>query len=423
MGSVIVTSLLHYIASKRWQLQARPKQLPPPGNDWFVWLIRTGRGWGKSRALTEWLDQKARTKAPGSQMLLAGRTPSDVRDYELQGPGGLLTNHPDIEYFPSKRMLLWPNGVEGLIRSGANPEEFRGFSGDTACLSEFAAWDYSEESWNNLIFGMREGNPQIAIGTTPKPISILRRIAAMSTTVLITGSSYENADNLSAKYVSAVLDPISGTSLGRREIEGLDTDDAEGALWKRNLINDNRVSPGLLSGPGAPELSMVAVGVDPQGKKGLQDDQHDRETGIVAVALCLDNSAWHGHYFVLDDTSINGTPNEWGSAVVGCYKRNQADLVIAEINFGGEMVDSTISVIDPNVPTKLVTASRGKVRRAAPVVALYEQGKVHHVGVHTILEDEMCNWVHKEGKNWSPNRMDGLVWAITDLREAELSMG
>lgn len=418
-----MTSLLHFISSTRWQLQARPKQLPPPGDDWFVWLLRCGRGTGKTRSITEWLDSRARQKAPGSQVLLAGRTPADVRDFELHGPGGLITNHPDVEYFPSKRLLRWPNGVDGVIRSGANPEEFRGFSGDTAVLGEFAAWDYPEQAWYNLMFGMREGNPQIAIGTTPKPIEILRKIAAMPGTVLVVESSYANIENLSPKYVSAVLDPLMGTTLGRREIEGLDTDDAEGALWKRPLIADNRVSPGLLSGPNAPELSLVAVGVDPQGKKGLQDDQHDRETGIVCAALCLDNGPWHGHYFVLEDSSINGSPNEWGSAVVACYKRNQADLVVAEINFGGEMVESTISVIDPNVPVKVVTASRGKVRRASPIVALYEKGKVHHVGMHTTLEDEQCNWVHKEGKNWSPNRMDALVWAITDLIEAEMVMG
>jgi len=347
-------------------------------------------------------------------VLLAGRTPPDVRDYELYGPGGLLTNHTDVQYFPSKRQLIWPNGVVGLIRSGANPEEFRGFSGDTAALSEFAAWDYPEKAWNNLIFGMREGNPQIAIATTPKPVEILRQIAKMPDTILVTGSSYENAENLSEKYCRAVLDPLMGTTLGRREIEGLDTDDAEGARWKRSLITDNMVAASFLVSNNI-ELSMIAVGVDPQGKKGQQDKHHDRETGIVAVGLVVDKSSpWHGHYFVLDDNSINGSPLEWGTNVIQCYNRTKADVVAAEMNFGGDMVESNIRSVDPNVPVKPdVRASRGKVVRAQPVVNLYEQGRAHHVGSFGRLEDEMCNWTTED--KWSPNRMDALVWAFTDL--------
>lgn len=386
----------------RWLAGARPNQLPPPG-EWFVWMMLWGRGTGKTRTAGEWLDDEVRSGRTGHQVLIAGRTPSDVRDYALHGPGGLLTNHPDIRHKASERLLVWPNGVEGLIRSGANPEEFRGASSDRAWLDEFAAWDYPEESWNNLMFGMREGkSPRIVIATTPRPIPIVKAIMAMPTTVFSRATSYENRANLADIYVRAVLDPLMGTRLGRQEIEAELLDEVEGALWSLKVIDAGRVKRDAV-----PDLKRIAVGVDPQGTK-----KQGSMTGIVAVGEGAD-----GHFYVLEDASVNGTPHEWGHAAVACYERHAADRIVAEKNFGGDMVEQTIRTVRENVSYEAVVASRGKRQRAEPGAALYEQGKVHHAGVFAALEDEMCGFTPDTKE--SPNRMDALVWALTALAFGE----
>lgn len=331
-------------------------------------------------------------------MLLAGRTPADVREYALNGEGGLLRHHPDIDYQPSKRLLTWPNGVTGLIRSGANPEEFRGFSGEFAWLDEFAAWDYPEESWYNLLFGMRERDPRICITSTPRPIKTLREILVSPGTVAVRGSSLENRDNLAEKYIQNVLEPLAGTRRGRQEIEAELLEDAEGALWTLKLIEELRVHR-----EDVPALKRVVVGVDPQGVKA-----EGSMTGIVCVGLGVD-----GELYVLEDASVNGTPAEWGAKAVACLERHEGDRIVGERNFGGEMVEHTIRTVAPRASFKLVTASRGKQQRAEPISALYEQGKAHHVGSHAALEDEMCTWT-PEAKE-SPNRLDALVWACTEL--------
>jgi phage terminase large subunit-like protein len=379
--------------------RARAKQRPPPG-DWFVWVYMGGRGTGKTRSGTEWLDLRARARRSGQQVLLAGRTPSDVRDYALYGRGGLLTHHKDIEYSPSARTLTWPNGVVGLIRSGANPEEFRGYSGDTALLDEFAAWDYPQACWENLMFGVREDDPQIAITTTPRPLPVIKTIIAMPATVVVRGSSYENMANLSEKWVRAVLDPLVGTRLGRQEIDAELLEEVEGALWTLAGIDNQRVMREHM-----PRMLRVVVGVDPQGTKAP-----GHMTGVVVAGIGADMD-----YYVLHDGSINGTPGEWGHRAVAVYDRWEADRILGEKNFGGEMVEHTIRTVRtrPPVAFSYVTASRGKRVRAEPVSALYEKGRVHHVGSFPALEDEMCG--HTPLSTESPNRMDGLVWAVTEL--------
>lgn len=379
--------------------RARPKQRPPEG-DWFVWIPMAGRGWGKTRCGAEWLDREARKAAPGEQLLLGGRTPADVRDYALNGPGGLLTWHRDIVYKPSERTLHWPNGAVGLIRSGANPEEFRGFSGRKAWLDEFAAWDYPQSCWDNLVFGIREGDPQVLITTTPRPIPALKDIMKMEGVVLVRGSSLENRANLSEKWFKMVVEPKMGTRLGRQEIMAEMLEDVEGALWSLELLDATRVDVKDL-----PALRRVVVGVDPQGSKAI-----GHMTGVVCAA-----EGENGHYYVLSDDSINGSPLEWGMRAVACYDNNKADRLVAEKNFGGEMVELTIRTVrkKPPVSFEYVHASRGKVRRAEPVAALYEKGLVHHVGTHAALEDEMRTYTVDTEE--SPNRMDGMVWALTDL--------
>jgi len=407
---------------------ARRKQRPPPGA-WFVWLILSGRGFGKTRTGTEWLDAEARKARSGEQVLLAGRTPSDVQKYALEGPGGLLTNHPDVIY--KNRTLYWPNGVVGIVRSGANPEEFRGFSGSKALLDEFAAWDYPVECWNNLIFGMREGDePRITITTTPKPLAILKQIMAMPGCVVVRGSTYENRRNLAEAFIKNVVDPLVGTRLGRQEIDAELLSDVPGALWTLQLIDDNRLRP-VNGRYELPALKRIVVGVDPQGTKSEDDEDTvttlpdgtelrvgAHETGIAAAAVGVD-----GEYYVLMDVSINGTPNEWGEKAVDTYDKCVADVIVGETNFGGQMVEFVVRAVRDTVPFKMVTASRGKRQRAEPISTLYERKKVHHVGSFPSLEDQMTSFV--PGVKASPNRMDALVWAMVELSqgEAELEAG
>ena len=404
--------------------RARPKQRPPAG-DWMTWLLMAGRGFGKTRTGTEWIDAEARSGRAGRQLILAGRTPSDVRDYLLEGDGGLLTHHPDVVYVPSKRHVSWPNGSVGLIRSGANPEEFRGFSGRRALLDEFPAWDYPQMCWDNLVLGMREegdgspgDRPRIGIATTPRPISALRAIARMPSTVVVRGSSYENRANLSEKWVSDVLEPLAGTRLGRQEVGGELIEDVEGALWSRSAIEAGRRRPA-----DAPEMKRVVVGVDPQGTRSSDVERvvltadgrtHEveiaaHETGIVVAGAGVD-----GRFYVLEDATINGSPAEWGARAVEAYRRWGADRIVGERNFGGDMVEATIRAVDAAASFRSVVASRGKQRRAEPVSALYEKGVVSHVGAHPALEDEMCSYAGAPGDR-SPNRMDALVWAMTEL--------
>jgi phage terminase large subunit-like protein len=314
---------------------ARIKQRPPEG-EWFVWLLMAGRGFGKTRCATAWLNQMVRERCTdGQQVLIAGRTPADVRTFTLKGPGGLLTHYSDIEYFPSRREVVWPNGVVGIIRSGANPEEFRGFSGDYAVLEELAAWQYPEDAWSNLSLGMRESDPRITIATTPRPIKTLKEIKEMPGTVTISGTSFENRDNLAASYITNVLDPLSKTRLGRQEVFAELLEDVPGALWRLETdpksglpgINDGRVYPNQV-----PDLERIVVGVDPQGTKG-----EGSATGIVVAGI-----SGGGHIYVLADMTINGSPSEWATRVIAAVDKYRADRVVSERNFGGDMVESTI---------------------------------------------------------------------------------
>lgn len=383
-----------------WHFWARPKQLPPPGN-WATWILRAGRGFGKTRTGSSWVHARA-MEHPGRWIALVARTPADARDYMIEGPGGFLRNiHPAEcpRYEPSKRRLTWPNGSWATIYSDEAPDQLRGFSGDTAWLDEFAKFSHSRECWDNLQFGMREvsgDRPRQLITTTPRPLKILTEIEASAHTVTVIGSSYENRANLDPIWLGQTLAAYEGTRLGRQEIHAEILDDNPNALWQRSWIERLRVVR-------HPALVRIVVGVDPPGG----DDESAAYAGIVVAGVGQD-----GHGYVLDDCSQRGTPEQWGRAAVTAYHKHKADRLIAEINYGGAMVASTLRAVDAAVPVKVVTASRGKQLRAEPISALYESNRVHHVGTYPELEDQMCEWV--PGAK-SPDRLDALVWALTEL--------
>jgi len=391
-----------------WGFWARSKQLPPPG-DWSTWLIRTGRGWGKTRTGSSWVHQRAMER-PGRWSALVARTPADARDYMIEGPGGFLRNiHPDERphYEPSKRRLTWRNGSWATIYSDQEPDQLRGFSGDTAWLDEFGKFKHPEETWDNLQFGMREASsdrPRQLITTTPRPLKILKIIEAFPRTVVVRGSSYENRDNLDPRWFEEVLMRYEGTRLGRQEIYGEILDDVPGALWKLERIDELRVAE-------APELVRVVVAVDP----AATSKPTSAETGIMVAGRGVD-----GDGYVLTDRSCRMSPHGWATRAVTAFDEFRADRLVAEVNNGGEMVEHTVRTVRPSISYKDVHASRGKRIRGEPISALYEQGRIHHVGLFPELEDELCNWV-PEGVDWSPNRLDALVWALTELFEGEVA--
>lgn len=345
-------------------------------------------------------------------MIMVGKEPSDVRNKMLEGPGGLLKNTAfEVDYRPTQRKIIWPNGSECEICSGANPEQSRGFSGDTAWLDEIAAWKNPDAVWENLTMGMREASddrPRICITTTPKPIPLIKRLAELSETepdnyVLVQGSSYENTA-LDDVYFDVVLQQYEGTTLGRQEIYAEILNQSEGALWTRDLLDRVRIEEDK-NIPSLDDYDRIGIGVDPQGTTGKRGGA----TGIIAVGVI-------GHRcYVLADHSMSGTPDEWARAVVGAYHAHNADIIIAEKNHGGDMVESTIRVVDPTANVRTVWASHGKTPRAEPVQALYEAQRVYHLDYFPDLEDEMCEWVPGDRSLPSPNRLDAMVWAISKL--------
>lgn len=382
---------------------ARPAQLAPPGA-WVVWLILAGRGYGKTRTGAEWVRSNVHRYGRWS---LIGRTAADVRDLMVEGESGLLAVGPASErplYEPSKRRLTWPNGAVATLYTGEEPEALRGQNTQAFWADELAAWKYARETWDMLMLGLRSGeDPRGVVTTTPKPIPLLRQLLSDPAVAVTRGSTYDNLANLAIPFADTVIKRYEGTRLGRQELQAEMLDDVPGALWRRDLLDKGRVRE-------HPDLARVVVGVDPQAS--ADEDADHAETGIVVAGM-----GTNGHYYVLADGTVSDTPHVWGSAAVALYRERKADRIIAEANNGGEMVRYVLRTVDPQAAVKLVHASRGKQTRAEPIAALYEQDRVHHVGSFPELEDQMCDWVPGAGM-LSPDRMDALVWALTELSQS-----
>jgi phage terminase large subunit-like protein len=392
-----------------WKFWARPSQLPPEGH-WFAWLLRSGRGFGKTRTGSETVIQWA--SEGYSPIALVGQTKADVRDTMVEiGESSILKVAPPWfypEYEPSKRRLTFPNGSICIFYSGDEPDQLRGPQHQKAWVDELAKFKYPEETWDNLEFGLRLGdNPQVICTTTPRPIKIIKDLIADKRTVETRGNTLDNASNLSPLFLDRMLTKYQGTRLGRQELNGDILDDNPNALWKRPLIEEARVAS-------APDLDRVVVGVDP----AVTSSTTSNDTGIIVAGvnkkfLDLKTGKKLPHYYILGDYTIHGTPHQWALAVVSAFHKHQADKVVGETNNGGDLVESNIKSVEANIPYTKVHASRGKAPRAEPVSSLYEQGRVHHVGYYAELEDQQCDWVQGEGE--SPDRIDALTWAITEL--------
>lgn len=386
---------------EHWPVWAHAGQTPDR-DDWSIWLIRAGRGFGKTRAGAEWVQAYARAHV-SARIALVGATLDDARRVMVEGPAGLIATSRANERWRWRRdrgEFAFHDGAVATVYSAEAPEALRGPQHDAAWCDELAKWRYGDAAWDNLRMGLRLGDaPRIVVTTTPRPVPLMRRVMALPGLVETRGHTADNP-HLAPGFAAGLHADYGGTRLGRQELEGEMVDDLADALWTRGLLEAARVAE-------VPALVRVVVGVDPPA--GSEGDA----CGIVAVGRGADDVG-----YVLEDASVAGlSPEGWAHAVAECAGRHGADRVVAEANQGGEMVGSVLRAADAGLPLKLVHASRAKGARAEPVSALYERGRMRHVGAFKALEDELCGLtpLGYHGPGRSPDRADALVWAASFL--------
>lgn len=386
-----------------WELcLARQNQIEPDG-DWTIWCVLAGRGYGKTRMAAEWI--RKRVELGAKRITLLGATAADVRDTMIEGPSGILSCAPPWNtpvYEPSKRRLTWKSGAKATLLSAERPDRLRGPQCELFWCDELAAFRYPE-AWTQLMMSFRlSKNPKGIVTTTPRATPLIKSlIARRNADVHVTvGTTYENRANLAQAFYDSIIREYEGTRLGRQELLAEILDDNPGALWKRDWIESARVKAIPT------QLTRIVVAVDP----AVSSNADSCETGILVVGR---DAA--GHAYVLQDSSGVYDPLQWAAHVAAVFGYWKADRVVAEVNNGGDLVEANLRAVAPNLPFSAVHASRGKAVRAEPVSALYEQGRVHHVGMFAKLEDQMCEWDPSNPNMKSPDRVDALVWGLTDL--------
>lgn len=403
-----------------WSFWGRPNQIPPEA-EWYIYAMIMGRGGGKTRSGSEWVNQIANDN-PGCRIALVARTSADARDVMVNGDSGICNvSHPDMrpEYFSSKRLLVWPNGSQASTFSSEEPDQLRGPQFHFAWADEAAAWKHTLDdsglnAWDNLTIATRLGDsPKIFVTTTPKRTSFMYDLMEQEKkwkdgeedaepVILVRGSTMDNAGNLSKKYINRMKNLYEGTRLADQELYGLMLDAVDGAMWTDDLLTAGRVNAAPIN------LPLKVIAVDPS----VAEEPND-ECGIVVVGSTNHKRLPERHAYVLADESIMGSPSEWAQKVVDVWKREQCPVVV-EVNQGGALVANAIHAIDDRVPILEVRATQGKKLRAEPVTLKYDKKHVHHVGVFAELEDQMTTWVPGETKK-SPDRVDALVYAVTAL--------
>jgi phage terminase large subunit-like protein len=418
---------------RNWKLIARPEQLPPEG-DWDVWTLLAGRGNGKTRTGAETIKDWAES-GTCRRLALVAPTADDARKVMVEGESGLLSLYADVPEYqrplfePSRKLITWPNGAIASLYSSEKPDRLRGPQHDGAWADELAAWatvvpkkDRSASivqegrppAWDQLLLGLRLGDhPRTVVTTTPRPTPLIRALLRDPSVAISKGSTYDNATNLAPSFLRAILKAYEGTRIGRQELHAELLDDNPNALWKQTQIDALRVAAAPM------EFIRAALAIDPAVSTNPDSDLTGIVGGGLAPCRLFPECGGELHAFITEDASDIFTPSGWAKRAGKMYAAMEADRIIGEVNNGGDLVEANV-VANAGLPVafRAVHASRGKYVRAEPVAALYEQGKVHHVGTHGKLEDEMTQWDPISGLR-SPSRMDALVWLLTDLMLGE----
>ncbi|PJI92159.1 phage terminase large subunit-like protein [Yoonia maricola] len=393
---------------------AMPHQIAPSG-DWRTWVILGGRGAGKTRAGAEWVRKMvegAVPHAPGTarRVALVGETMDQAREVMVFGDSGILSVCPPDrrpQWIAGRRLLIWPNGAEAQVFSAHDPDSLRGPQFDAVWADELAKWRKAEEAWDMLQFALRLGDrPRACVTTTPRKSQMLRDLLELDTTVNTHAPTQANRANLATSFLKEIEVRYGGTSLGRQEMEGLMLTEVEGALWTDADLARCQVAE-------APPLNRIVVAIDPPGTSHAGSDA----CGIIVAGISMQGDVCDWHAVVLEDASMSAArPTAWAEAAIAAMRRHGADRLVAEVNQGGDMVEAVLRGVDAMVPYRSVHATKGKVARAEPVAALYEQGRVSHVRGLSDLEDQMAQMTSRgfEGTG-SPDRVDALVWALYDL--------
>jgi phage terminase large subunit-like protein len=391
-----------------WQAIARPEQLLP--DDKRVCLLLAGRRYGKTRTAAEWVRSRVEREL-ARNIILVAPTHNDMLTDMLYGPSGIVTISPPWNkphFKTTDNTLNWANGARAICLTAEEPERTRGKEVDTVWCDEIAAWRYPE-TWELLQFCAGSQPMRFVVTTTPKPTDLVKHLLKTSD-FIIRGNTFDNSANLSAEALQELKRKYDGTRIGRQELYAELLEDVEGALWSHGTIDKARVSSCPV------ELRRIVVAVDPSGSAKRTAD----EAGIVVAGIghcsCLGRSDTHA--FVLEDLTDRYSPRDMGEKAIGAYRKYKCDRLVAEDNFGGKIIEDLVRLIDPKVAYRAVHATRGKLVRAEPVAALYEQGRVHHVGMFRELEDEMCGYAPLVSTE-SPGRLDAMVWALTDLMLGE----
>jgi phage terminase large subunit-like protein len=393
-----------------WPFWARQEQLEPEG-DWNIWIALAGRGWGKTRAGVEWVREQV--KSGKKRIAAVAPTNSDIRRVMVEGESGFLNvcwkgdkTHRGGKmgfpvWSPTNRTLTWENGAKVEFYSAEDPERLRGPQFHAAWADEVAAWRNQQDVWDMLQFTLRLGRkPRVMVTTTPKPTKLMRGLIASPDSYITRGSTFDNVDNLAKPFLDTVRKEYEGTRLGRQELYAEILEEADGALWTTEMLDQCTIERSEV-----PELNRIVVAVDPAVTAKTESDM----TGIIVAGVDV-----NGIGYVLEDATDRFSPQQWAAKAISLYREYSADRIVAERNQGGEMVRRTLEAEDETVPIRLVHASRGKMARAEPISALYEKHKVKHVKGLDELETQMRTW-EPLGSLGSPDRLDACVWALTEL--------